>query len=501
MAERLLYFKIEVGDLTYGRPPATEPDSILIAGRYATNRFSLHTEYVDGEVEDAYFERRVVAMTFEKPIDYDSATYEVDHGAYGHDPVKSWSFVSVPESYSIPSEYHVPTLEEFVDVSKGIFVDHLKDYAVSKLGFAASAIKLIVQSQELDAIFREHMSSQIDLLRKSIIGDISPEELSSLSGRAAARFAEKTLQASGLPDAIKHTIAYGGVKIDYFDRAAPTFEFQFPVELKSEGLQVTWSLLDSSGMIVLGGGNDVVDWGHGNVFAGAGNDKIHGSQSKEALLDGGLGSDTFVPQYSSVFGDELDVEIDLAAGTHVVRHVTNPLDPQWRTYYFVEYEQLLNFENISGSDYDERLLGNSKRNKLDGNSGDDTLRGYSGNDTLTGGKGVDKLIGGAGSDRFNFDRLSESGSTDATRDVIAGFAHGKDRIDLSTIDAIASAAGNQPFSFIGSGSFTGEGQVRALQEGPHTTIKVNTSGPRGAEMSISLQNFDSSLLAPADFIL
>ena len=52
----------------------------------------------------------------------------------------------------------------------------------------------------------------------------------------------------------------------------------------------------------------------------------------------------------------------------------------------------------------------------------------------------------------------------ANADVITDFSHGQaDRIDLTAIDANAAVAGNQAFSFIGSGLYTGvAGQLRYL---------------------------------------
>ena len=52
------------------------------------------------------------------------------------------------------------------------------------------------------------------------------------------------------------------------------------------------------------------------------------------------------------------------------------------------------FENITGSDHDDRLTGDHRVNMLTGGKGDDTLRGMAGADTLNGGPGADHLDGG-----------------------------------------------------------------------------------------------------------
>ena len=90
------------------------------------------------------------------------------------------------------------------------------------------------------------------------------------------------------------------------------------------------------------------------------------------------------------------------------------------------------------------------------------------------------LAGENGSDTFDFNAITESGPTAAGRDVIEGFAHLVDKINLATIDASAAAAGNQAFSFIAGAAFSAEGQVRAVQSGADTLIQVNVSGDAGA---------------------
>ena len=52
------------------------------------------------------------------------------------------------------------------------------------------------------------------------------------------------------------------------------------------------------------------------------------------------------------------------------------------------------FENLTGSDHDDRLTGDHRVNMLTGGKGDDTLRGMAGVDTLNGGPGADYLDGG-----------------------------------------------------------------------------------------------------------
>ena len=52
------------------------------------------------------------------------------------------------------------------------------------------------------------------------------------------------------------------------------------------------------------------------------------------------------------------------------------------------------FENITGSDHNDRLTGDHRANELKGGKGNDNLRGMAGVDTLNGGPGADHLDGG-----------------------------------------------------------------------------------------------------------
>ena len=137
------------------------------------------------------------------------------------------------------------------------------------------------------------------------------------------------------------------------------------------------------------------------------------------------------------------------------------------------------------------------------------MNGGEHNDFLTGDAGVDFLAGGTGKDIFDFNATTDSGTAFGSRDFIAEFrvAPGsstafEDRFDLPTIDAKAGIPGNDMSTLIGlSGftGFTGEGQVRAVQDGVNTLLQFNTTGTGGTEMTITLGDFIAASLTSADF--
>jgi Ca2+-binding RTX toxin-like protein len=131
---------------------------------------------------------------------------------------------------------------------------------------------------------------------------------------------------------------------------------------------------------------------------------------------------------------------------------------------------------------------------VNGSISNDTLLGYNGNDRLVGGRGKDVLTGGSGNDIFDFNALNEMGLGSA-RDVVTDFVRGRDKIDLSTIDARSDLPGNQPFSFVST--FSGAGQVRYSSG----IVSINTDADATAEYQIQLTGSAPNALAASDFVL
>ncbi|MBN4000343.1 hypothetical protein [Nostoc sp. LPT] len=144
------------------------------------------------------------------------------------------------------------------------------------------------------------------------------------------------------------------------------------------------------------------------------------------------------------------------------------------------------FDGVAGNDY------------LVGFGDNDALYGVGGNDTLIGGTGTDTLYGGTGNDVFGFDSVSDS-QPGLLRDIIKDFVgNGNlpgDRIDLSGIDANTNIAGDQAFTYIGSGAFTAAGQIRYSGD----ILQGNTDSNLSANFEIQLEG--SPLLVASDIIV
>ena len=109
------------------------------------------------------------------------------------------------------------------------------------------------------------------------------------------------------------------------------------------------------------------------------------------------------------------------------------------------------------------------------------------------------LYGQGGADRFDYDQTDYSDPKAPDRILDFSRAQG-DKIDFRDIDANEQMNGNQTFTFIGQGPFTGAGQVRYYHQNGDTIIEADTNTTiSGAEPVIVLDGLIS--LRASDFIL
>ncbi len=174
------------------------------------------------------------------------------------------------------------------------------------------------------------------------------------------------------------------------------------------------------------GGNDWVydtssqygGWSGSDVIStGLGNDTVVSSlDSANSIYDyggqgyyGGLGTDTlnFVPNQTGVY-----VRLDL---NYAQNNITG------------ERTQVVGFENVTGSGYNDWVYGDSASNDLKGGGGNDYVSGGGNYDFLDGGDGNDQVFGGDGNDLvqggYGDDLVSGDAGNDST---IGGF--GNDRL-------------------------------------------------------------------------
>ncbi|MBE8998256.1 calcium-binding protein [Nostoc sp. LEGE 12447] len=212
--------------------------------------------------------------------------------------------------------------------------------------------------------------------------------------------------------------------------------------LKGDGQNNQLSGLAGNDLIDGRDGNDLIDGGDGNdtLIGGAGDDTFKGSRGNDSInggdgLDtadysklgkaitlsgvgqitkaGGFGTDTVfkvetVIADASVANNTIDSSQSVA-GVSVIANLQEQTIsalnvPSLGTITF----NVLNFDNLIGTNASDSITGDSQNNRLEGRDGNDTISGGFGNDTIIGEQGNDILTGGFGADKFIFNSLSDA---------------------------------------------------------------------------------------------
>ena len=145
------------------------------------------------------------------------------------------------------------------------------------------------------------------------------------------------------------------------------------------------------------GGNDTLIGGGGAdlLFGNSGNDVLRGERGAD-MLAGGSGTDT-----ASFRKASKRVVVKLAAGIAKGEGA----------------DTLVSIENIEGSAYGDRLIGNGKANLIKGLAGNDIINGKGGNDTIKAAGGNDTANGGPGDDTINGGPGTDTLTGDAGNDT------------------------------------------------------------------------------------
>lgn len=171
--------------------------------------------------------------------------------------------------------------------------------------------------------------------------------------------------------------------------------------------------------------------GRDSLSGGAGDDHRFGGRRDDSLT-GGAGNDLL----QGGLGVNTACYSDAKAAVAVNLTLTRAQDTRRSGI-----DTILNCDNLTGSAFNDTLVGNDRANVITGGAR---------TDRLIGNLGADVLWGGPGADRFVFNAARQS--THTSEDTIRDFSHARgDRIDLRGFDIDPVAAGHQGFTFVTSG--------------------------------------------------
>ncbi|MBI3350386.1 MAG: RTX toxin [Burkholderiales bacterium] len=178
--------------------------------------------------------------------------------------------------------------------------------------------------------------------------------------------------------------------------------------------------------------------GNDNLQGGAGDDTLVGGAGAD-VIDGGDGN------YTASYADSNEgVKVDLAGTTPGAGG-----DAAGDT--------LVNIENLTGSRFSDRLVGDAGNNVLDGGRG---------NDVLIGGAGADTLIGGDGSDTADYSTATVAVQINLTSGVVTGGDATGD--SFQSIENLTGGSGDD--------QLTGEASANTLIGGAGNDTLVGLAG-------------------------
>jgi Ca2+-binding RTX toxin-like protein len=203
------------------------------------------------------------------------------------------------------------------------------------------------------------------------------------------------------------TIA-GGAANDYLDGGTGTDTLTYA----AASAAITISLALATAQVTGGAGTDTIS-NFENLTGSAFNDTLTGDGNANVIeglagndtMNGGAGTDTLTYVDATA-----GISISLALATAQVTGGAGT-------------DTISNFENLTGSAFNDTLTGDGNANVIDGGAGNDTIQGGAGNDTLTGGAGTDTATYAAASAAVtvNLATLTAQNTVGAGTDTISGF--------------------------------------------------------------------------------
>ncbi|WP_161140691.1 beta strand repeat-containing protein [Propylenella binzhouense] len=233
--------------------------------------------------------------------------------------------------------------------------------------------------------------------------------------------------------------------------------------------------------------------GSANVLSGGGGNDILFGLGGDDTLDGGEGSDTANYAYA-LAGVTVNLTNGIATGDGT--------------------DELADIENVTGSGFDDKLLGDTGANTLSGAGGDDTLFGLAGDDRLEGGAGNDTAsynyaIAGVTANLTNGTATGDGTDTLVSIENLTGSSFDDRLLGNSLANMLAGGAGDDMLFGLGGddtlqgGAGTDTANYNYAAQGVTVNLTSGTAAGDGADKLTSVENvtgsaFDDKLVGNAD---
>ena len=233
---------------------------------------------------------------------------------------------------------------------------------------------------------------------------------------------------------------------------------------------------DGNDTIYAGTGNDILDGGIGNdtLYGEAGNDTFIGGAGVDAM-DGGVGVDV-VTYEASTLG--VVASLDLALGVSTTNDAAG--------------DTFVKIENLTGSQWDDTLIGDGQANVLTGGAGDDKLIGGLNADTLNGGLGNDTASYAFATSAVTVSLASNTGTQgEADGDTLISI---ENLIGGSGNDTFISGLGVQANQYDGHGGFdtvsyeVSASSVVAILDSGLLLTPISATNNAAGDVYVSIEN-------------
>lgn len=384
------------------------------------------------------------------------------------------------------------------------FIDHDGDVVIELEGEGYDTVRSYISYTQLGANFEALFG--LSTTGQTLIGNAADNTVGGGSGNDVIDGGEgNDIMRGGSGNDVYYVDQAGDQVLEDYNRGTDRVVTSLETYVLAPQVEeLVGSRYGSQSLTGNGLGNTITGGEFDDVLSGAGgNDVLVGGNGHDDL-DGGIGADRMEGGYGDDYylvDNAGDVVVEANGEWGGIDAVVTAL----ASYTLGESVEALigigtTAQTLTGNGLANTIIGGTGNDTINGWGGDDLIFGDAGNDVIIGGAGGDILGGEGGADRFVFDDGHLSNDPNYIEIILDYNRAEGDRIDLSAIDARSNAAGDQAFTFIGTGNFTGvAGQMAYVAVEGGVVVGMDVNGDGSADMLLYLDGLTS--LQASDFVL